>query len=653
MIFLSVRSATTLLFAGVLSASLTGCTLGTTATPGPMAGTPIAGNVHGGQQPVTGARVYLLAANPGGYGSASLSMLTSAQTGNAVDSIGAYVTTSNAGTFDITGDYNCTTGYSQGASTSSGGATLPGDEQLYLYVAGGNPGLGTGVNSNIGLLAALGPCNAQFSSKLQVNEVTTVAAAYALAGFATDATHVASSGSPLALTGLTNAGLNSQNLADVFTGLPPSTTTGHNGYVPSDNILTIANILSACINGAAGNSSCSTLFQYTKGSGGSTPADTATAAINLAHTPYPSAAGMTALYGLVTAQPAFGGGLKSQPNDFTLGITFTGGGFNNGSGYGLAIDASGNVWSTSGPRLCKFSSNGTAISPAGGYTGGGLSGPKNIAIDTFGNIWAPNLGFNTLSEFSNAGTPISGSSGYSGTTGGINGPLGIAIDALNNVWIANSSGTLSKYSNLGVGLSGPNGYTDTTGLVSFYGVAIDTQGNAWAANYNNGSFSEFSNLGIQLSPTGGYYGNGLGSPYGVAIDAYGNVWEPDYYGHSLGYVTSSGGKGSPIGGYRGGGLNSPESIAIDSAGRVWLGNFNGNTVSAFANDGTPLSPSPGYGSNTGIYGPVAIALDGSGDVWVTNYNGSLTELIGAGSPVVTPVVANLALPYGSATVNRP
>ena len=40
---------------------LTGCALGPTATPTLQQGASIRGNVHGGQQPIVGAHVYLLA----------------------------------------------------------------------------------------------------------------------------------------------------------------------------------------------------------------------------------------------------------------------------------------------------------------------------------------------------------------------------------------------------------------------------------------------------------------------------------------------------------------------------------------------------------------------------------------------------------------
>jgi hypothetical protein len=114
----------------VLSVSLTGRTLADTALPSPTGGPAISGVTYGRQQPVVGAKIYLLAANPAGYGNASLSLLTTAATGNAVDSVGAYATSGAVNdTFNIAGDYDCTQGYPLGATTSSGATTLTGDEQ--------------------------------------------------------------------------------------------------------------------------------------------------------------------------------------------------------------------------------------------------------------------------------------------------------------------------------------------------------------------------------------------------------------------------------------------------------------------------------------------------------------------------------------------
>ena len=59
-------------------------------------------------------------------------------------------------------------------------------------------------------MAVLGNCpnthtfSATYTNPIRVNEISTVAAAYALAGFATDSWHISSNGSPLAQTGVLN-----------------------------------------------------------------------------------------------------------------------------------------------------------------------------------------------------------------------------------------------------------------------------------------------------------------------------------------------------------------------------------------------------------------------------------------------------------------
>ena len=177
---------------------LTGCALKTTGTPESQAGSAITGFVHGGQQPVAGAHIYLLAANTTGYGKPSISLLNAALTLHS-DSLGAYVLSGTDGGFSVSGDYTCT------ANT-----------QVYLYALGGNPG--SGINPASGLMAILGNCpGVTFSptTNVNLNELTTVAAAYAMAGFATDATHVSSSGTTLAQIGIANAFANAANLVSL------------------------------------------------------------------------------------------------------------------------------------------------------------------------------------------------------------------------------------------------------------------------------------------------------------------------------------------------------------------------------------------------------------------------------------------------------
>jgi DNA-binding beta-propeller fold protein YncE len=88
--------------------------------------------------------------------------------------------------------------------------------------------------------------------------------------------------------------------------------------------------------------------------------------------------------------------------------------------------------------LSEFSSAGVPLSPAQGYTGGGLSYPQGLGIDGAGNVWVANFHGSSISEFSNEGNPISPSSGYTGA--GLAAPDGLAIDGSGDVWVAPSSG---------------------------------------------------------------------------------------------------------------------------------------------------------------------------------------------------------------------
>jgi len=634
-----VTASCALLLSGCLNAPMTNNTIESNT----VRGTALKGIVHGGRQPIVGAHVYLLQANTGGYAGPGVAASTNnlsnsllAGTGYS-DSIGSYVLTNSSGVFNISGDYSCTP-----------------NSQVYLYALGGDAG--AGANSAAGLLAALGNCpiTDSFSSSLYivVNEVSTIAMAYSVAGYATDALHVSSTGSALALTGIANAFATAANLETLGTGVALTTTPAGNGTAPQVMVDTLADILAACVNTTGPTSSgCATLLgdALSGGTAGTQPTETATAAINIAHNPW---ANIAALYGLQTASSPFQPTMSSTPNDFTVGIAYSSGGEN------IAIDASGNVWTTGVNSIGKYSPTGVPLTGSP-FTGGGLDTPIAIAIDASGNAWITNQGGNySLSEFSSTGTPISSSSGYTG--GGLDVPLGIAIDASDDVWVGNVSGArLSEFNSSGTPISTSSGYTGG-GLNTPDCIAVDTSGNVWAANYGEGanSVSKFSSTGTAISGSSGYTGGGLEAPMGIAIDASGNAWAADgSKGATIVAEISSSGTAMSGSGYAGGGLNGPWGIAVDGSGNVWTTDWDagsGHSVSELNSSGTAISPSTGYqaGGLTTVLGisPQWIAIDGSGNVWVTPGPG---ELVGAATPVVTPIVANLKSPYGSHAVNRP
>lgn len=407
---------------------LAGCSVAPTATHQPTTvahpatnTAPLEGQVYGGQQPVNLSHVYLFALSTGGYGQAATSLLldTTNTTGDtAEDSQGRYfVTTNTHGGFKMqAGDYAC------------GGPTT-GPQQVYLYSGGGDSGFGA--NSGIGLMAVLGTCvNSAFTgvtTHVQINEVTTIAAAYALAGYATDATDMSGSSTALAATGMANAALSAGNLVGLATGQPLSTTPAGNGTVPVNEIDTLADILASCINssGPGPGSACSTLFADTTADGtptGLQPSDTATVAINIAHNP---GANVPALYDLATSTAPFqpiltGPSPYNGPNDWTILVTYPAGA---GAEAGLmeggpAIDAYGNVWTLQSAGLAEFSPTGSVLSPASAYSFGGFFA-NSFAFDDSGNVWAAggSLSVNepsTLVELNSSGTIINTITGHSG-----------------------------------------------------------------------------------------------------------------------------------------------------------------------------------------------------------------------------------------------
>ncbi len=608
-----------------------------TGTATADAGLALQGRVKGGQQPIMGAHVYLLAANTTGYGNASVSLLTSG-TGRTLDSSGGptngfyYVTTDGSGNFSIAGDYTCTV-----------------NTQVYAYSLGGNPG--SGVNSAAGLLAALGNCPSagNFATKapfIWLNEASTVAAAYAFAGFATDAVHVSSSGTTAAKAGIANAFINAAILETLSTGVanaapPPGVGYfGGGGSVPQTTVNTLGNILAACVNSSSSSSTaCTGLFSNAM-NGSTQPTDTATAAINIAHNP---AANVTALYGLASAYAQFAPALTAQPNDFTLVIYYNAG--TPGSGP-MVADASGNIW-WSDTVVDLVNHEGYDPTPSNGF--GGNNGyavpyfPTAIALDINGNLWSVN-GTNgsvaaSLNELTSAGATGTGSPF---TALGITNPTGLALDASSNSWITNStsSGAVIKATSAGA-LSG----TFTAGgITSPQAVAIDHSGDAWIADGAN-AIIELSSTGSPMSGTSGYTGIGLNSPKAIAIDHTGNVWVTNKSGNNVIVISSAGGAVSGSSGYTAASMTQPSAITIDGSGNAWvkgLGPNTGNyTITEFSSSGAVLSGPNGFFSTSSG----GIAIDASGDVW-TNYayvTGLFTpqwyveEIVGAATPVVPPL----------------
>jgi hypothetical protein len=425
-----------------VAALLSGCSVGASnsAPSAPVAGVGIRGSAFGGQQPIVGASLQLYAANLTGYGMPASPLLPA----NAI-------TTDADGSFNITGQYTCPTP----------------DAPVYLVANGGNSG-GSASNPNLTEMAALGSCSALQANAsttfVQLNEITTVAAAYALAPFMTGVASMSTSASNT--TGLNFAFADVNQLVNNSTGRSPGTDLPLGAIVPLAQVDSLANSLAACVNstgGTAGDtSSCGRLFTAATPPGGTAPTDIVSAVIDIVQHPGQNVAAIYAL-GSGTSAP-FQPGLTTAPNDWTLAVSYGGGSLSTPSA--VAVDAGGNVWITNRGTntVTELAHSGAVLATSAAV----LSAPAAVALDATGDPWITNPTANTLTHLSDSAAVIGSASG------GLDIPAGIAIDPQGNLWVANSgTPNLSEFTSAGAPLSG-NGFS-VSGTSNPLGIAISTQ----------------------------------------------------------------------------------------------------------------------------------------------------------------------------------
>ncbi len=476
--------------------SLAGCGSGLVApAAGPTAAT-IQGIAHGGQSPIQGGVVNLYATSS-----------SATAYGEAANFIGTATTDANG--YFIIGN----------PATS---ANCPAGQQAYITLAGGYPsGNPTLENDSILLMAALGDCaNVSASTYVNVNELTTIAAGYALSGFMTTtangslyqanvsapAVNNAATGSTTSAAGLAHAFLNAATLVNYATGNANSngnpTASGTltiAATVPAVEINTLGDILQTCVNGATGNSGCMSLFSYTPSITGVAPSTTLQSIINLARNPYPSTAAMasTGLFSLVSASPAFSPALSAPPPDWAMVVIY----YKYGSSTlpnpsFLTLDANDTVYYTNSytnAKITGVSAYGTAtptFSNATGITAGYLR--TQVAADALGNIWVAS-GPGTQSSVSGSYLlQWSASSGGAPTQTFLAGRnlFSVAVDRANNVWIGDITSTaltvLEEQYTAGSPATYYTNYTATV-LAPPYDIGIDSNQNIWPVNYGAGS----------------------------------------------------------------------------------------------------------------------------------------------------------------------
>jgi len=608
----SFQAVLTVIGAGALCCTFFGCGSGPStgsAPPPPPTGFPGAnftGKAMTGKQAFVGATIQLYAAGTTGNGSAATSLLTSPP-----------VTDAN-GAFTVPASYICPTAASQ----------------LYLVARGGPFGT---PNSSTTLLAPVGTCQQVVASaQFTVNEVTTVASAWALSQFLSSGANIGATATNA--QGLANAFATAANLANPSTGTAPGAGFPTTGVSPAAKINSLANLLNACTSSSVLSVACSNLVFATNPDDVFSSLDTLDAVLRIIRNPGDNVA---AIYGYSGASSAFTPVLTGAPADWTLFISYKGGGMNSPSSLG--VDSVGNIWVASYfSSATEFSPTGTPLFP-NGIASGGLLESYGLAVDVQNNIWivneespsSVNGGLGSVSVFNSSGQPISGTTGY--IAGGLDYPAAVAIDTNTDAWIVDFGDShVSLLSSVGAPLSGAAGYT-TDSFAFPLAVAVDGNHNAWIGDQNDTVVTRVSSDGTQFLKVSCCDG-----PDALAIDQLGNVWIANLFGDSISEVSSAGAVLSSGYSDNKASIDHPQGVAIDGSGHVWISNFRGPSITELAgaaavSPGQILSPTAGYAPDAKLLEAYDIAIDASGNLWVTNFGDNLlTEFVGLATPVKTP-----------------
>jgi hypothetical protein len=522
-----------------------------------------------------------------------------------------------------------------------------------------------------------------------VNELTTVAAGYALAQFTT-ADGVAGP-SP----GLENAAATAFNLADPSTGRAGDVVTDANNGSKNETLATLgtlANLVSLCAQPAAPR--CRRFLTLATPPGGTPPADTAQAVVILARNPTLAPA---ELYALGRPASSYEPTLGAPPTAWILVLLYTDTDLY-ASGR-IAIDGRGNVWSSTNwePGTQNGSTSISVLDPVGVPTfgspisGGGMKGGAwGAAIAPGdGNVWMGSFGGSKLVKYSPTGEILSPGDGYA--EGGLNHPQGIAVDQKGNIWIANNYGPESApgQGNVVVYPGGdPSKAIVITGggLNHPFAVQIDGYGRAWVTNAGLGgaklvgtraaiAVGKFSGsvtvIGADFKPISStpIEDASFKWPLGLAIDSANNAWVVNFFSSTVTQIAPDGAIAGVVQLPRG---TTPWAQAVDGSNRVWVAGFTrpdvwllcGVTTSACppgSATGTVISPRLGFRSKA-FQHFTSIQIDQSGNVWLSNNWSNLVppvggtgiaEIVGAATPVCTPLTPLPTAPSTTSDVACP
>lgn len=418
----------------LLPVVLTGCGVGPGVQAGPVAGTALSGKLYGGQQPVSGATLQLYAAGAS-YGGAATALLSPAVTSGPDGSFnitGRY--TCPTGATDV---FLTATGGNAGYNNN------PNLAMMAALGPCGNLSSSTFILMNevttVGSVWALAPFMTG-ATQIGAPASNAVGLANAFADVNTLVNTAAGSSPGGGLAGGTSVPASEINtLANILAACINSSGGTAGDHSSCGNLFAAAqpganaptDTLTAAMN-IAQNPALNVASLYALASPtapfqpslSSQPANWTVAVKFSGVANSPSALAVDATGNIWVANAGNNTVTELAPN----GAVLSGNGFQASfnAPSAIAVDSAGGVWVTNkgNNTVSRLTSSGSPMAGSP-YSGGGLNAPMAISFDGLGNAWIANAG--SVSELSSAGTAISPAGGYTGN--GISAPIGIAVSS--------------------------------------------------------------------------------------------------------------------------------------------------------------------------------------------------------------------------------
>jgi sugar lactone lactonase YvrE len=285
-----------------------------------------------------------------------------------------------------------------------------------------------------------------------------------------------------------------------------------------------------------------------------------------------------------------------------------------------------------------------AARPVGTVVSSGILYPNGLTVDTNGNLYIADSGFNAIREWIPSDNTLTTLLG-----GGLSYPMEAAPDGAGNVYIADKNDNLIKQLILA---SNTAPALVSSGLLHPGGVAVDRWGNVYFSDSGHNVVKKWSASDGSVTTL---IPSGLYNPSGLVVDVAGNLYIADSANSAIKKWNAASGSLTPL---VSSGLNLPYGVAIDGSGNVYIADTYSHAVRKWVAANNSVITFPGWADT--IY--PGVAVDSTGNVYASDQINSLIneqpyvfvdptskfEGTNSGTDVlstVLPVTANMSGPF--------